>query len=99
MKKSLSQAVALATLVGATAAHAGAVNPVVNPDGLGGALLYPIYTVENNNTTLVSVVNTTDDFKAVKVRFVEGKNSAEVLDFHLYMSPKDVWSGSIVPTS
>lgn len=101
MKKSLSQAIALATLVGATAAHAagGAVAPVVNPDGLGGALLYPIYTVENDNSTLVSVVNTTENYKAVKVRFVEAKNSAEVLDFHLYMSPKDVWSGTIVPTT
>lgn len=101
MKKSLSQAIALATLVGATAAHAagGAVAPVVNPDGLGGALLYPIYTVENDNSTLVSVVNTTEKYKAVKVRFVEAKNSAEVLDFHLYMSPKDVWSGTIVPTT
>lgn len=96
MKKSLSQAIALATLVGG-AATAHAVS--VNPDGIGGALLYPLYTVNEGNTSLVSVVNTTDKFKAVKVRFVEAKNSAEVLDFHLYLSPNDVWSGTIVPTA
>lgn len=96
MKKSLSQAIALATLVGgATAAHA----VDVNHEGIGGALVYPLYTVNEGNTSLVSVVNTTEQYKAVKVRFVEAKNSAEVLDFHLYLSPKDVWSGTIVPTA
>lgn len=96
MKKSLSQAIALAALVGgATAAHAVS----VNPDGIGGALVYPLYTVNDGNTSLVSVVNTTNTYKAVKVRFVEAKNSAEVLDFHLYLSPNDVWSGTIVPTA
>lgn len=96
MKTKLSQAIAMATLVGAAATAQAAVT--VNPAGLGGALLYPVYTVNNENTTLVSVTNTTDQYKAVKVRFLEGKNSAEVLDFHLYMSPQDVWSGSIVAT-
>lgn len=97
MKKSLSQAIALAALMGgATAAHAVS----VNPDGIGGALVYPLYTVNEGNTSLVSVVNTSStEYKAVKVRFVEAKNSAEVLDFHLYLSPNDVWSGTIVPTA
>lgn len=96
MKKSLSQAIALATMLGAAATAQAAVT--VEASGLGDALLYPLYTVENNNSTLVSVTNTTDEYKAVKIRFLEGLNSAEVLDFHLYMSPQDVWSGSIVAT-
>lgn len=97
MKKTLSQAIALATLLGSAAAAQAAIE--VNHEGLGGALVYPLYTVNEGNTSLVSVVNTTDQYKAVKVRFVEAKNSAEVLDFHLYLSPKDVWSGTIVPTA
>ncbi|CAI06995.1 hypothetical protein ebA1598 [Aromatoleum aromaticum EbN1] len=44
------------------------------------------------------VVNTTDSAKAVKVRFLEGKNSQEVLDFNLYLSPKDEWTGVITRT-
>lgn len=96
MKKSLTQAIALATAIGASAS-AFAVN--IDQDGHGSALLFPAYTVENGNSTYVSVTNTTDKFKAVKVRFVEGMNSAEVLDFNLYLSPQDVWSGMVVPTA
>jgi hypothetical protein len=44
------------------------------------------------------VVNTTNRVKAVKVRFVEGRNSKEVLDFNLYLSPFDVWTGAVFAT-
>lgn len=101
MKKSLSQAIAVATLLGAAVTAQAAVGPNLDvaEGGVGSALLYPLFTVDNNNSTLVSVTNTTDEYKAVKVRFLEGMNSAEVLDFHLYLSPQDVWSGSIVATA
>lgn len=78
---------------------ASAVN--LNPDGLGQVLIYPYYTVnentnsQNNLQTLFSVVNTTDQGKAVKVRFVEGYNSREVRDFHVYLSPFDVWTANL----
>lgn len=68
----------------------------LNPDGLGQVLLYPYYTVNGNNSTMITVVNTTDQVKAVKVRFLESVNSAEVLDFNLYLSPYDVWATEIV---
>jgi hypothetical protein len=44
-------------------------------------------------------VNSTASAKAVKVRFLEGKNSNEVLDFNLYLSAHDVWTAGILPTS
>lgn len=77
---------------------ASAVN--LNPDGLGQVLIYPYYTVNSNGSgenlqTLFSVVNTTDQGKAVKVRFVEGYNSREVRDFHVYLSPYDVWTANL----
>ena len=79
---------------------ASAVN--LNPDGLGQVLIYPYYTVNlngigagSNLQTLFSVVNTTAQGKALKVRFVEGYNSREVRDFHVYLSPYDVWSGNL----
>ena len=77
---------------------ASAVN--LNPDGLGQVLIYPYYTVNSNGTgdnlqTLFSVVNTTDQGKAIKVRFVEGYNSREVRDFHVYLSPFDVWTAAL----
>lgn len=95
MTKSLAKAIALATVLGASAS-AHAVN--VNHDGLGQVLLYSLYTTEQNNDTNISVTNTSKYAKAVKVRFLEGQNSQEVLDFNLYLSPHDQWSGAITQT-
>ncbi|MDJ0655292.1 MAG: hypothetical protein QNJ40_14105 [Xanthomonadales bacterium] len=83
--------------IGGVAGLAGIANAVnLNPDGLGEVLIYPYYTVNNGNQTLLSVVNTTNTVKAVKVRFLDGKNSREVLDFNLYLSPYDVWTGVVL---
>jgi hypothetical protein len=35
--------------------------------------------------------------KAVKVRFLEGKTSSEVLDFNLFLSANDVWTAAVIP--
>jgi hypothetical protein len=100
-RKSLYAALAgLGALSGMGAAEA--VN--LNPEGLGQALIYPYYTVRNGANgfaynTLLSVVNTTASAKAVKVRFLEGKNSKEVLDFNLFLSKFDVWTAAIVATA
>ena len=67
----------------------------VNPDGLGQVLLYPYYTARGGNDTLISIVNTTERGKAVKIRFIEALNSREVLDFNIYMSPYDVWTAAV----
>jgi hypothetical protein len=100
-RKSLYAALAgLGALSGMGAAEA--VN--LAPEGLGQALIYPYYTVRNGANgfaynTLLSVVNTTLSAKAVKVRFLEGKNSKEVLDFNLFLSKNDVWVATIFATS
>ena len=98
--------------LGALAAAGAAQAVSVNHDGLGQVLIYPYYTVRAASITdpaarsswrdynsLLSVVNSTASAKAVKVRFLEGKNSREVLDFNLYLSAKDVWTAAIIPTS
>ncbi len=98
MKRNSLATATLAGLMGAAglAMTAQAVN--LNPDGLGQVLIYPYYTVNKNNSTAISVVNTTSRVKAVKVRFLEGANSKEVLDFNLYMSPFDVWTAAVFAT-
>jgi len=96
-RKSLYAALAGLGALGATGA-AQAVN--VNPDGLGQVLIYPYYTTQGTNApynSLLSVVNSTNSGKVVKVRFLEGKNSKEVLDFNLWLSPRDVWTAAIIP--
>ena len=95
MKKNALTNAVIAGIAG-VAGLAGVANAVnLNPDGLGQVLIYPYYTVNGGNSTLVSVVNTTEFGKAVKVRFLEGYNSREVLDFNLYLSPYDVWTGAV----
>jgi hypothetical protein len=89
-------------ILGGLGAVAGTAQAVYqNPNGLGQALIFPYYTVQsvggNAYNTYMSIVNTTSQGKAVKVRFREGKNSREVLDFNLYLSPNDVWTAALVP--
>jgi hypothetical protein len=73
--------------------HASAVN--INPNGTGQALNFPYYTVNAGQQTLLSVVNTTNVGKVVKLRFLEGYNGRDVLDFNLYLSRHDVWTANI----
>lgn len=99
MKRNTLTTAVLAGLTGVAgmASVANAVN--VNPDGLGQVLLYPYYSARGGNDTLISIVNTTERAKAVKIRFIEALNSREVLDFNIYMSPYDVWAGGITETA
>lgn len=96
-KKSLYLAVAAGLGAVGMAGTASAVN--VNSNGLGQVLIYPYYTVRGGTDTYMSVVNTTASVKAVKVRFLEGRNSREVLDFNLYLSPYDMWTAAVVKTT
>ena len=93
-RKNLTAAV-LAGLAGAAGIVGSAQAVNINPDGLGEVLIFPYYTTNGDNLTSLSVINTSDYAKAVKVRFLEGKNSREVLDFNLYMSPYDVWTAVV----
>jgi hypothetical protein len=93
-RKNLTAAV-LAGLAGVAGIVGSAQAVNINPDGLGQVLIYPYYTTNGGNDTTLSVVNTSGEAKAVKVRFMEGKNSQEVLDFNLYMSAYDVWTAAI----
>ncbi|NIB24970.1 hypothetical protein HBA56_14895 [Pseudoteredinibacter isoporae] len=94
MKKKLLP-LALAAAAGFTGVTAQAQTMVQNHDGTGQLLMYPIYTANGGNDTYISVANTTADYKAVKVRFVDAMNSQDSLDFHLYLSPQDHWSGVV----
>ncbi|MET0067261.1 MAG: hypothetical protein ABW076_13020 [Candidatus Thiodiazotropha sp.] len=76
-------------------ATAGVNAAYVNTDGTGQVALLPYYNVNNNIITNINITNTTNLYKAVKVRFRESRISADVLDFNIYMSPFDVWNGTI----
>jgi hypothetical protein len=92
MKKNLIS-LAVATTVASGAAFAG---QHVSPDGTGQVLLFPMYNADNGNATNVHIVNTTANVKAVKVRFLEYKNSDEVLDFNVYLSKNDHFAFGVI---
>jgi len=81
----------LALLAVAPAAHA----VTLNPRGLGQVLIYPYYTVNAGFGTLLSVVNTTPNGKALKLRFHEGRNGRAVFSLNLYLSPFDAWVAQV----
>jgi hypothetical protein len=95
---------AVAAALGTVAGAAQAVN--LGNDGEGQVLIYPYYTTQTKTVasgaagaynTLFTVVNSDSlNGKAVKVRFLEGKNSLEVLDFNLYLSPNDMFTGVLL---
>ena len=94
-KKVLPLAVGAASAVVMSAAHAAM---YINERGTGETLIYPLYSAENDNNTLINIANTTAGHKAVKVRVLEAQNSQEVIDFNLYLSPQDHFSFAISAT-
>ncbi|CAE6712547.1 hypothetical protein [Candidatus Nitrotoga fabula] len=101
--KRKSICLALAAGIGASGMAMAQAVPVnngmyINADGTGQVLLYPYYTTRGGMDTYMSVINTTGYAKAVKVRFIESRNSREVLDFNLYLSPYDMWTAAVVDT-
>lgn len=68
----------------------------VNEGGVGHILLVPYYTAQDNNNTIVHLVNTDpNNGKVAKVRFRAAANSDDVLDFQILLSPNDVWTGFV----
>jgi hypothetical protein len=93
MKKSI---LSLAVAAGVSATAMANQTPMhINHQGLGEALVFPLYTAQNGNDTYIAIANTTSNAKAVKIRILEAENSVEVLDFNLYMSPEDHFSFAI----
>ena len=85
-------AAAACALAMASAAHA----VEVSRDGTGDLLIAPAYFIGGGMTTDLKVINTSSTQSVVaKVVFRDQISSAEVLDFLIYLSPSDVWNGTV----
>lgn len=69
----------------------------ISQTGYGQAIILPYFTVNNNLHTLISINNSTDDIKALKLHFREGKEGKAVLSFNLYLAPQDIWAAGVLP--
>lgn len=70
----------------------------LNTQGTGQVLLYPYYTVRNDLITLITLVNTTEQIKAVSIKFRESRNARETLSFNIYLDAHDVWTAGLIAT-
>ncbi len=94
-KKTLAVAVAAALSGGASLALAQTVRPIVNTDQPGQALIYPYMTANSGWQSFLHVTNVSNTTVAAKVRFHAAKDSADVLDFIVVLSPYDMWTGVV----
>src|SRR5581483_11646298 len=79
-------------LAGVFALSHGAGALTLNPRGTGQVLLFPYFTSNKEQQTLINIVNTTPEGKALKVRFREGYNGRDILDLNVFLAPYDVWT-------
>ena len=79
----------------ATAPIERAAAVTLNPQGTGQVLLFPFYTVNGQNQTLISIANTTARAKAIAVHFREARNGRPVGNLNVYLAPFDTWTGAI----
>ena len=101
MKKNVL-ALSIAAMIGGFAGSANALTAATatdfeqNDGGAGHILVVPYFSTQNDNMSVFHVVNTdTVNGKAVKVRFRGAANSDDILDFTVFLSPFDVWTGSV----
>ncbi|MEP6483233.1 MAG: hypothetical protein ABJB01_02205 [Rudaea sp.] len=93
--KLMSMTVSAACLV-ALAASSSAGAMTLSARRVGQVLEFPYYTANANQGTLITLVNTTEHVKALKLRFHEAYNGRTVASFNVYLSPFDVWTADIV---
>jgi len=93
MKKNLLAA-SLALALGSMSGVASAALEV-NTNGVGQINVLPYYSVQDSYNTLMTITNTDlENGKAVKVRFRAAEWSDDALDFQVFLSPGDVWTGA-----
>lgn len=64
--------------------------------GVGHALVVPYFNAQNGNASVLHLTNTdTVNGKLVKIRFRSAANSDDLLDFQIFLSPGDVWTGAV----
>jgi len=91
-KTQLSLALTTALSAGLLASGPAQAVTLDNVDRLGDAGIFQYYTVHSGWQTFFRIINTSDDPVSVKLRFHEGANSREVLDFIVFLSGHDMWN-------
>jgi hypothetical protein len=94
MSRPLVTALLAGTIAAALSCDANALG--IDEDGVGQVLIYPYYTVNAGQQTLVTVISTDSRAKAVRLRFLEATNGRAVHAFNIYLAPYDTWTAALV---
>lgn len=91
-------ALSVAAALGAAAGTSVAA-PTVKANGVGHVNIIPYFSAQGNNVTQIAITNTdTLNGKAVKVRFRGAEWSDDLMDFTVFLSPSDVFTGVVTNT-
>jgi hypothetical protein len=86
----------LAAAIGAMLVAGSASAVTKSGDEVGDLLIAPAYFIGGGLSTDIKVINTSSTQSVVaKVVFRHPVTSAETLDFLIYLSPSDVWTGNV----
>ncbi len=89
----LASLAAFAAVASLVSSHASALH--VDGDGLGQVLLYPYYTVNQNQDTYVTLGNLEMYPVLVHVRFLEGQRGRPALDLDVVLRPHSTWAAAV----
>ncbi len=64
----------------------------INPDQNGQAIIVPYFTVANNLNTLITINNTQDQPKAVKVNIRDGRYGSAIFTLNVYLNSNATWA-------
>jgi hypothetical protein len=71
----------------------------ISDGGVGQALLFPMYTVENGSDTYFSITNQTERRKATRVRFIESLGGETVFSVNLFIRARSTVNLVATPNS
>jgi len=97
MKKTLALVLVMMLVASSAWAFNDAKHVKVAPNGKGDMMIFPFYYTANGGwQTKITVTNTSDTYSVVAKLVVKSHYySQELLDFLLYLSPNDVWTGTL----
>ena len=99
MRKKLAAAAIAFAAFSAFSTMESASAVALNPRGLGQVLVFPFYTVNKSQDTLLSIGNAGDTGKVVHLRFRESYDARSVLELDVFLSAHDVWTAAITQAS
>jgi len=96
----LGMVLAFMLLAAPAGAYTGYDHVAVAPNGEGDVLVYPLYIALDGLSTQFQVINTSTSLSTVvKIVLRSHQYSQEVLDFLIFLSPNDVFNGTIFYTN